>query len=392
MPLLCFWVDIVEVGEVVFLREEIPFFLLHLGHLHRVLGLRHRVALAKLGDTMLLHLQHLVRRCQVLLHRIAELLPYECTAVVVAVLDDIVLNLLLENLWHLLDEVRRFEELEELSLRRDRLIIDVACEKAGLLCAVLEDHQPDALLQTIVPVAVILCPVRPLHLTVAALLICLIMALVRAAGVPAELTVPIFLVCLVAAFVLITFGVAALLPLSMAIFLPVEELTRIRVAVHPCVLAIALGFPVQIFSDVGVANRKAICALPVAQAVLPLALIDVAIAPIMLSEAVRLVLLPLPSVGISLFFTAPATIAGLRALVPLAVENVAVSPGVLTLAIYAAHLVLAFVDVLITEDLEALPVPLVVAPLAFVDTTGLVNNNAFAMPLAIDNVAAVDRF
>ena len=350
------------------------------------------MALAKLGDAVLLHLQHLVCRCQVLLHWIAELLPNECTTVVVAVLDDVVINLLFENLWHLLDEVRRLKEFEELSLRRDRLIIDVACEEASLLCAVPEDHQPDALLQTIVPVAVILCSVCPLHLAVATLLICLIMALVRAASVPAELTVPVFLVCFVAAFVLITFGVAALLPLAVAIFLPVEELTRIRVAVHPSVLAIALGFSVQIFSDVGVTNRKAVCSLSVAQAVLPLAFIDVAIAPNMLSEAVRLILLPLPSVGVTLFLAAPATVAGLRTLEPLAVENVAVSPGVLTLAIDAAHLVLAFVDVLITEDLEALPISLVVAPLAFIDTAGLVNDNAFAMSLAVDNVAAVDRF
>lgn len=121
----------------------------------------------------------------------------------------------------------------------------------------------------------------------------------------------------------------------------------------------------------------------------PLALVHIAVGPSMLAEAVRLVVVPLACVLIVLGLGLPSAVTGFLSFTPETIVHVSVGPRVPSLTMHTAHLVLAFKDVAIAEDLEAHAVSFVSVPLALVEATGLVADDTLALALGIYNYTSV---
>ena len=124
---------------------------------------------------------------------------------------------------------------------------------------------------------------------------------------------------------------------------------------------------------------------------LPLALINVSVSPSVLAKAVRLIGSPLTRVLVSFLVALPRAVASFGSFFPLAVIGIAIHPGVLALALHSTEVVLAFVDVLIREDLEAHSVTLVLIPLAFVDPIGRIDNDSATFSHLVDDMASINR-
>lgn len=148
------------------------------------------------------------------------------------------------------DQIARLYKVLELFHRQQRLLVNVLIKYTCFALAVSEDHEADAMLQTIIPISSVDGSVVPVHLTITALYIVDVMTFVLTASAPAELTISVFLVILVAALILITVFVSTLLPLTLSILLAIVELAHVRVAVGPRVLTVAFGFSVEVLTDV----------------------------------------------------------------------------------------------------------------------------------------------
>lgn len=135
---------------------------------------------------------------------------------------DIFFDLLSESLWTLLRELLQvFFKFFQIC---QRSAIDIGLEKASLADAVLEDHEADAVLEAVVPVASVDGAVVPIHFAVADLDVLGVVAFVFAAALPGELSIPMLLIILVLALILVTVLIAILFPMALTVLLAIVEL------------------------------------------------------------------------------------------------------------------------------------------------------------------------
>ena len=129
--------------------------------------------------------------------------------------------------------------------------------------------------------------------------------------------------------------------------------------------------------------------MTVTQAELPLALITIAIGPLVLTISVCLVLHPLADIAVSAD-ALPDAVAVLDAVDPLTIICVSIDPRVEALARDASVLVVAQVLIAIAESLVALPMALVTLPLAFVDAANLIHADALSVPMTIVQLTSIE--
>lgn len=269
-------------------------------------------------------------------------------------------------------------------------MINVLVEESGFALAVLEDHEANAMLQTLVPIPAVYGTVLPVHLTVALLDVIDIVALVMAASVPLELSVAVLLVVLVATLVLIAVLVAALLPLSLSILLAIIELAHVRIAVGPGILTIALCLTVKVFTNVCVSDDELVTTLAMAKASFPLTFIDVSVGPRVLTESVRLVVVPLTCILVAFRLRVPRTVSCLLTLMPKAIIYISICPRISSLTVHATHFILTFEYVLVAENFEAHAMAFVRVPLSLVQSTRLVADDAFTFALSVYYDSTID--
>ena len=187
-------------------------------------------------------------------------------------------------------------------------------------------------------------------------------------------------VVLVSAVVSIAGLSAAFSPESLAVLLAIYKLSCVAIAVGPCVLSIAFSFAPLVFAYVNVPTRKNILPLIMSETHLPLALVEIAVLPGVLSKALRLIMKPLSNILI-LICALPDTIAVLHSLPELPFVFFSVHPGVLAAALHFAHVVFAGVGVAVGEDFGTLPMPLIIKPLPLINPIGIINNSSPSMPI-----------
>ena len=221
------------------------------------------------------------------------------------------------------------------------------------------------MLQALVPVAPVDRAIIPVHLSVADLDVVIVVTFVLAPRLPGEFTIAILFIILVSALILVTILITALFPVALPIFLAIEELTRINVAVAPHVLTEAFSLTVLVLTNIRVTDHKVVATLTVPQALLPLPFILVAVAPNVLAKAVWSVGYPLAYEAVT-FDALPEAVSLLNTLDPLTVVHFAVGPDVLALAVDFAIVILTLIDIAIAEALVAETMSFVIGPLAFV--------------------------
>ena len=126
------------------------------------------------------------------------------------------------------------------------------------------------------------------------------------------------------------------------------------------------------------------------QAKLPLALIPVAVGPLVLTVAVGFVLDPLADVAVP-SDALPHTVSMLDPVDPLTIVRVPGHPRVEALPADRALVVLPQVLVPITKAFVAFPMALVVQPFAFIDPSDFIDADALAVAISIDKLAAIQR-
>ena len=126
------------------------------------------------------------------------------------------------------------------------------------------------------------------------------------------------------------------------------------------------------------------------QAKLPLALIPVAVGPLVLAVAVGFVLDPLADVAVP-SDALPHTVSMLDPIDPLTIVRVPGHPRVEALPADRALVVLAQVLVPIAEAFVAFAVALVIEPLTFIDSSDFIDADALAVAISIDELAAIKR-
>jgi len=236
------------------------------------------------------------------------------------------------------------------------------------------------MLQPLVPIAPVYRSVVPIHFSVSNFDIILIMTLVPTAGLPNEFAVSLLFVIFVSPLILITIFISTLFPVALAVFLTIEELAGVYIAITPHVLAESLCFTVLIFADVGVTYSEVVATLSMSEALLPFSFILIAVAPKVLAEAIGLVQYPLPYVAVALQ-ALPQAVPFLLAKSPLTIEHLATCPNVFALPVDFAVVVLTLINITITEPFVAEAMPFVVGPFAFVDSLRRISYDTLTVSL-----------
>ena len=266
-----------------------------------------------------------------------------------------------------------------------RLLEDIFLEVASALDAIREDHDTNAVLDASVPHAHVDTLVGPAHHSVPMALIVQVVALVPVARFPLEHSRSVLFVAHVHALVLVALCVAQLicllfLPLAMAVFETVLELSCVAAAIFPLVLTESLWFSLTVLTDIAVAICEKVGSVAFSQTCEPLALILVSICENMHAISLCFRVYPLANVGLSVL-AFPDPVAVFDALFPLAIIDLAMFPLVDALAIRFSVFVSAMVRVSIREKLVAPPMPSVFQPFTLVCPTIRVDKHTKAFPL-----------
>ena len=126
------------------------------------------------------------------------------------------------------------------------------------------------------------------------------------------------------------------------------------------------------------------------QAEFPLALVPVAVSPLVLPVSVCLVIDPLSDIAVTTL-ALPNSIAVFDLIDPFAVVGVTVHPRVETLAADPAHIVVTQVLVPVAESLVAFAVALVIRPGSFIDSTDFVHTDSLAFTEAVHDFTTIQR-
>jgi hypothetical protein len=118
------------------------------------------------------------------------------------------------------------------------------------------------------------------------------------------------------------------------------------------------------------------------QAKLPFALIAISVSPLVLSIAVSFVLNPLTDVAVSRG-ALPHTIAMFDSIDPFTVISVSTDPGVKALAAHDTHIVVAQILIVIAKTLIAFTMSLIIGPLAFINSTYLIDTDALSVSVSL---------
>jgi hypothetical protein len=131
---------------------------------------------------------------------------------------------------------------------------NIVLKSSLLYGAIWEGHLSVAVLDALLPLALVDGPIRPEHLTVAFSFVIDITALVDVAAFPSEDTIAVFPVLRVLTIVLVAWVyILLLLPLALAMLQALSELAHIDTPGFPLVLPLAIGLALLVRSGVVVA-------------------------------------------------------------------------------------------------------------------------------------------
>ena len=222
------------------------------------------------------------------------------------------------------------------------------------------------MLNIVVPTTLIATPVWPDHFSFSMPLVVLVLPDILCTAVPNEVTLTFASVLRKFPFVRVALRCAVTAPLSIPMLLPLKKFASIDSTTFPSVLALALSFTVHILPSVCVARGgELVRALTVFEAHIPLAFVDVPIAPGVHSVPVGLRLKPFPDVRV-LLNPSPDTVPVFQTIEPGAIVDFAVGPSVNAHSRSFSLDKVAIVAVAIWVALESLPVSQVIQPVAFV--------------------------
>ena len=277
-------------------------------------------------------------------------------------------------------------KLIDLFFALQRLLKDILFEDASALDAVREDHYADTVLDASVPHAHVDTLVSPAHHSVPVSLIVQVVALVAVSRFPLEDTRAVLFVAHIHAFVLVALRVSKLicllfLPLAVAVFEAILELSCVAAAIFPLVLAESLWFALTVLADIAVTVGEEIRAIAFSQTCEPLALILVSVGEDMHTVALGFRVHPLANVGLSVL-AFPDSVPVFDALLPLAIIHFAMFPLIDTFAIRFAIFVSPMVRVSIREKFVTPSMPSVLQPFTLVCPTIRVDKHTKAFSLS----------
>lgn len=194
-----------------------------------------------------------------------------------------------------------------------------------------KQHDPEAMLNTLMPCAPIDRAVSPVHLTKTLPLVLEIAAPVSVPRLPFEVTPAVFLIVKVISFILVGLsvgwerGVQRFPPFSLAMLETILESTLVGVSIHPFILSETFWLAVLILANVDVSIGEEISAVTMSETCLPLSLVPVPVEPDMHTVTLSLAGLPLPYIGFSVC-AFPHSVTFLHAMYPLTIVNLTVFP------------------------------------------------------------------
>ena len=263
----------------------------------------------------------------------------------------------------------------------------VLLKDASSFDAVRKNHDSDAVLDALVPHAHIGAFVHPLHHTVTMALIFIVVTLIAVAGLPLEDTMTMLLIILIHALVHIALSVSILisllfLPFAMAMLQTIHKLACVTATILPLVLAESLRLALLVLTHVAVSVGEEVRTVAVAQALEPLALVLVTIFKDVHAIPFSFSSLPLADVGFTVC-ALPDAVAMFDAHEPLTVIDLAVLPLVDSFTIRLAILVRTMIRIARGKELVATAATLIREPLAFVDSSVGIDENAVPLTLLI---------
>jgi hypothetical protein len=223
----------------------------------------------------------------------------------------------------------------------------------------------------------------PIHFTVAFSVIVHVTAFKLVSAFPRKDAHAMFRVILEISQVKVGVGTRILSPLALTIFKAFLKFACVRGSSLPLVLALSSWFSLEVLARVDVTISEDVGAHAVLEAVDPFAFITVSVLPLVDAVAFNERIFPFTNVGFSID-TFPNSKSMLEALRPLSVVDLAIRPRINAFPLRFIINKLAYVLRTVRVQLESAAISAFADPLALVNATRGVEQNAEALSFSVD--------